>query len=75
MRTLRRFYAWTSGGALSRLSPRHLLAVFLVVIVPGGLVVPICYGIYGAIRHTLGGKAASRIDATMQSPITEARER
>ena len=75
MPTLRRLTAWTSRGAFSRLSLRHGLALFLVVIVPGGLVVPICYGIYGALRHTLGGKAASRIDASMQAPITEARER
>ncbi len=29
------------------------LALVLVLIVPGGLVVPACYAVYHAIRHTL----------------------
>jgi hypothetical protein len=74
MQTLRRRFAWTRRDAFSRPSLRHGLALFLIVIVPGGLVVPICYGIYGAIRHTLGGKVSSRLDANMTT-IPEARER
>ncbi|MDB5863936.1 MAG: hypothetical protein JWO70_1742 [Betaproteobacteria bacterium] len=39
-------------GAMA--SPRaRLIAIVLIVIVPGGLVVPACYAIYQAIRHTL----------------------
>ena len=60
MNTLRSLFAWTSRDALSRLSMPRLLALFLILIVPGGLVVPICCGIYGALRHTLSSKVASR---------------
>ena len=75
MQTLRRRFAWTPRDAFSRLSLRHGLALFLIVIVPGGLVVPICYGIYGALRHTLGSKVSSRLDANMPATTTETRER
>jgi hypothetical protein len=39
-------------GAMA--SPRaRMIAIILIVIVPGGLVVPACYAMYHAIRHTL----------------------
>jgi hypothetical protein len=31
----------------------RMIALVLIVIVPGGLVVPACYAMYQAIRHTL----------------------
>ena len=65
----------TSRDALSRLSCQRLLAFLLVVVVPGALVVPICYGIYGAIRLSLSGKAATRAATTVPAPLTQVRER
>jgi hypothetical protein len=70
MQNLSRLFARTSGNALSRLSCQRLLALFLVVVVPGGLVVPICYGIYGAIRLTLSGKTATRDAASGEGAPT-----
>jgi hypothetical protein len=36
------------------LSPRaRMIAILLIVIVPGGFVVPACYAVYHAIRHSL----------------------
>ena len=32
--------------------PRGVLALFLIVVVPGGLVVPFCYAVYHAFRQT-----------------------
>ena len=75
MQTLR-LYAWNLRTAYSRLTLRHVLAVFLVVIVPGGLVVPICCGIYGALRHTLTGKVAPRsADSGPAAVMPEASQR
>ena len=75
MQTLRRLYAWNARDAISRLSFRHVLALFLVVIVPGGLVVPLCYGLYGALRHSLSGKVASRGDSALAAVVPEAPQR
>ena len=33
-------------------APRGALAVFLIVVLPGGFIVPICYAAYHALRHT-----------------------
>jgi hypothetical protein len=42
------------AGAHSALSPRaRMIAILLIVIVPGGLVVPACYAVYHAIRSSL----------------------
>ena len=62
MPTLRRLF--------SRLSYKRLLALFLLVVVPGALVVPLCYGIYGALRLTLAGKGAAREAATPEDAST-----
>jgi hypothetical protein len=74
MQTLRRLYACNPRDAFSRLSLRRLLALCLVVIVPGGLVVPLCYGLYGALRHSLSGKA-NRGDSALTAVIPETSQR
>jgi hypothetical protein len=33
-------------------APRGALALLLIVVVPGGLLVPACYAVYHAVRHT-----------------------
>jgi hypothetical protein len=72
MHTLRRLFAWTARDASSRVPKSRLIALLLIVILPGGLMVPIFCGIYGAIRHTLNGKFASRdLEATVLAPATE----
>ena len=64
METLRRMFAWTAFDATPRGSAVRWFALLLIVILPGGLVVPICCGIYGAIRQTLSGNAAkATVDA------------
>jgi hypothetical protein len=57
MQSLRRMYRDVARATLAILPYPRLAALVLVVIIPGALVVPICYGIYGAIRHSLAGKA------------------
>jgi hypothetical protein len=48
--TITRFRA----RAHSAMSPRaRMIAILLIVIVPGGLVVPACYAVYHALRHSL----------------------
>jgi hypothetical protein len=43
-----------TGRTHSAMSPRaRMIAILLIVIVPGGLVVPACYAVYHAIRHSL----------------------
>jgi hypothetical protein len=72
MHTLRRFFAWTTRHTSSRVPTSRLIALLLIVILPGGLVVPLFCGIYGAIRHTLAGKVASRdIEATALAAAAE----
>ena len=76
MQTLRRLYAWNARDALSRLSLRNLLALFLIVVVPGALIVPLCCGIYGALRYTLAGKSGSRTaDPALAAVVPEASQR
>ena len=60
MPTLRRLFPRIDWDACLRMPTSRLIALLLVVIVPGGLVVPLFCGIYGAIRHTLSGNVASR---------------
>ena len=33
-------------------APRGALALLLIVVLPGGFVVPLCYAAYHALRHT-----------------------
>ena len=40
-------------SAISSVPRAKVLAIVLVVLVPGGLVVPACYAVYQAIRHSL----------------------
>ena len=68
MHTLRRLFALSPRDLVSRLSPRRLLALFLIIVVPGALVVPICCGIYGALRHSLGGKVGARVGVPVTIP-------
>lgn len=75
MHSLRRYLAWPSRNALSRLSYPRLLALLLVVIVPGGLVVPLCAGLYGALRLTFCSKSANRIDPLAPPAVVEPRDR
>jgi hypothetical protein len=57
---------------LARLSFARGLALILVVVLPGGLFVPLCVGIYGAIRHSLSGKAATRgTESAVANPLPD----
>jgi hypothetical protein len=40
-------------AAVAGMPRGKMLAVILIAIVPGGLVVPACYAVYHAIRHSL----------------------
>ena len=42
-----------AAAAVANLPRAKVLALVLVVVVPGGLVVPACYAVYHAIRHSL----------------------
>ena len=42
-----------AAAAVANLPRAKVLALILVVVVPGGLVVPACYAVYHAIRHSL----------------------
>ena len=33
-------------------APRGALALFLIVVLPGGFIVPVCYAAYHALRQT-----------------------
>jgi hypothetical protein len=58
MHSHRHRYHELSRATLARF-PYPKLAIFLlIVIIPGALVLPICYGIYGAIRHSFSGRVA-----------------
>jgi hypothetical protein len=54
---------------LARLSFARALALILVVVLPGGFFVPLCVGLYGAIRHGLSGKVAARAAESSASPV------
>ena len=72
METLRRIFAWTAFDVAPRGSSSRWLALLLIVILPGGLVVPICCGIYGAIRQTLAGNDSKRTVEAAPAMHTEA---
>lgn len=46
--------------ALARMSANKWLALALVLIVPGGFVVPFCYGVYAALRLRAPAERARR---------------
>ena len=58
MHSLRNRYHELSRATLARFPYPKVAAVLLIVIIPGALVLPICYGIYGAIRYSLSGRIA-----------------
>jgi hypothetical protein len=64
MHPLRHRYHELSRATLAKF-PYPKLAVFLlIVIIPGALVLPICYGIYGAIRYSWSGRVAGQASET-----------
>ena len=60
MHTLRRLFVYAPRAVATYWRNPKALALLLVIVVPGGFALPIVYGIYGAIRHTLNAKAQSR---------------
>jgi hypothetical protein len=73
MQSLRRMYQDVARATLAILPYPRLAALVLIVIIPGALVVPFCYGIYGAIRHSLAGKAgdhSTRLDS-VNGPVDD----
>jgi hypothetical protein len=71
MNKLRRM-ARNPRDILARLSTAKALALLLVVVLPGGFFVPLCVGIYGAIRHSLSGKVATRgTESAVANPALE----
>ncbi len=60
MHTLRRIFVLPTRNTLATIRTSKAIALLLVIIIPGGLMLPICYGLYGAIRHTLSNKASPR---------------
>ena len=34
-------------------NPREALALLLIIVMPGGFFVPVCYAVYHAVRQTL----------------------
>jgi len=54
---------------MKRLRHPKTLALLLVLVIPGGFVLPVFYGLYGAIRYTLTPKAKPRSTA---APAEEA---
>jgi hypothetical protein len=60
MHALRRLLVATARGRTTRWRNAKVVAVLLVIVVPGGIALPIFYGIYGAIRHTFAPKTHNR---------------
>ena len=50
LRTIIRNRQWVAVASLPR---AKVIAFLLIVVVPGGLVVPACYAVYHAIRASL----------------------
>ena len=72
MHKLRRLFAWTRRDDSSRMPTSRLVALVLIVVLPGGLFVPIFCGLYGALRHSLAGKVAARgVDSGAPVAVTE----
>lgn len=60
MHTLRRLFVHTPRAIATHWRDPKALALLLVIVMPGGFALPIVYGLYGAIRHTLAPKAQTR---------------
>jgi hypothetical protein len=72
MHLLRRILVRTPRNAIARWRHPKALALLLVVVIPGGIVLPIFYGLYGAIRHTLAPKTQSRNTTAPAEPTAAA---
>ena len=48
---LHRTLHYPNWHAITSVPPSKLIAIFLVVVVPGGFLVPVCYAAYAAIRR------------------------
>jgi hypothetical protein len=60
MHPLRRLLFSASPARASGWRNTKVLALLLVIVVPGGIALPIVYGIYGALRHTFTPKTHNR---------------
>jgi hypothetical protein len=60
MHTIRRLFVLQPRNFAARLRSPGAIAFLLVIVIPGGLMLPICYGLYGALRHTLASKVSNR---------------
>ena len=60
MQALRRLFVTTAPGQTSRWRNAKVIALLVVIVVPGGIALPIVYGIYGAIRNTFTPKTHNR---------------
>ncbi|HEX2824891.1 MAG TPA: hypothetical protein VHP37_00980 [Burkholderiales bacterium] len=45
--------AYLNRAMTAAAAPRGALTLLLIAVVPGGLVVPVCYAVYHAFRQTL----------------------
>jgi len=58
--------------ALAALRWPRALVLLVIVLAPGGLVLPICYGIYGALRASFTGRPTE--PAIMSAPLDQTGE-
>jgi len=58
---IRRALPYRSWDKLSSLPPSRLMALLFVIVVPGGLVLPICYALYAAAVRQLPRRYLSSI--------------
>jgi hypothetical protein len=52
-----RLRPWDSSG---HLEPIKVIGLLIVALVPGGLMLPVCYAVYGAIRKSFPARSIRR---------------
>ena len=61
---IRRALQYRSWDKLTNLPPSRLMAIVLVLVVPGGLLLPICYAVLATIRSSPHELPARETDLT-----------
>jgi hypothetical protein len=69
-RLRQQFPAWLPGRSSGK-----LVTALVILVVPGGLMLPLCYAAYAAITHSAARKPDARFDASAHTPRSSAASR
>ena len=60
------------SASISSTTPGKLVTALVILVVPGGLMLPLCYAAYAALTHSLARKTDAQFDASTEGSASSA---